>query len=64
MLPPLGLIKSFPGLCEGLTRDLKGHRWVLDAEIVCLDANGKPHSAISCSVAPSCFSMPLTQEDQ
>jgi bifunctional non-homologous end joining protein LigD len=34
--------KSFPGLCEGLTRDLKGRRCVLDGEIVCLDADGKP----------------------
>lgn len=28
--------KSFPGLCEGLARDLTGHRCVLDGEIVCL----------------------------
>jgi bifunctional non-homologous end joining protein LigD len=34
--------KSFPELCEGLIRDLKGRRCVLDGEIVCLDANGKP----------------------
>lgn len=34
--------KSFPGLCEGLARDLKGCRCVLDGEIVCLDAHGKP----------------------
>jgi bifunctional non-homologous end joining protein LigD len=34
--------KTFPGLCEGLTRDLRGRRCVLDGEIVCLDANGKP----------------------
>jgi bifunctional non-homologous end joining protein LigD len=34
--------KSFPGLCEGLARDLKGRRCVLDGEIVCLDPNGKP----------------------
>jgi bifunctional non-homologous end joining protein LigD len=34
--------KSFPGLCEGLARDLKGRRCVLDGEIVCLDSNGKP----------------------
>ena len=34
--------KSFPGLCEGLARDLKGRRCVLDGEIVCLDDNGKP----------------------
>jgi len=33
--------KSFPGLCEGLARDLKGRRCVLDGEIVCLDPNGK-----------------------
>src|SRR5215469_855339 len=33
--------KSFPGLCEGLTRDLKGRRCVLDGEIVCLDSHGK-----------------------
>jgi bifunctional non-homologous end joining protein LigD len=34
--------KSFPALCEGLARDLKGRRCVLDGEIVCLDADGKP----------------------
>ena len=33
--------KSFPGLCDGLVRDLKGRRCVLDGEIVCLDAQGK-----------------------
>ena len=34
--------KSFPGLCEGLARDLKGRRCVLDGEIICLDPDGKP----------------------
>jgi len=34
--------KSFSGLCEGLARDLKGRRCVLDGEIVCLDSDGKP----------------------
>jgi bifunctional non-homologous end joining protein LigD len=34
--------KSFPSLCEGLARDLKGRRCVLDGEIACLDPNGKP----------------------
>jgi bifunctional non-homologous end joining protein LigD len=34
--------KSFPTLCDGLARDLKGRRCVLDGEIVCLDAAGKP----------------------
>jgi bifunctional non-homologous end joining protein LigD len=34
--------KSFPGLCEGLARDLNGRRCVLDDEIVCLDPNGEP----------------------
>jgi len=34
--------KSFPSLCEGLARDLKGHRCTLDGEIVCLDSHGKP----------------------
>ena len=34
--------KSFPALCEGLTRDLNGRRCVLDGEIVCLDPDGKP----------------------
>ena len=34
--------KSFPELCGGLARDLKGRRCVLDGEIVCLDPNGKP----------------------
>jgi bifunctional non-homologous end joining protein LigD len=33
--------KSFPGLCEGLARDLKGRRCTLDGEIVCLDSQGK-----------------------
>ena len=34
--------KSFPGLCAGLARDLKCRHCVLDGEIVCLDAAGKP----------------------
>jgi bifunctional non-homologous end joining protein LigD len=34
--------KSFPALCDGVARDLKGRRCVLDGEIVCLDAGGKP----------------------
>jgi ATP dependent DNA ligase domain len=34
--------KFFPSLCEGLARDLKGRRCVLDGEIVCLDCQGKP----------------------
>jgi bifunctional non-homologous end joining protein LigD len=34
--------KAFPGLCEGLVRDLKGRRCVLDGEIVCLDPQGRP----------------------
>jgi len=34
--------KSFPRLCEGLARDLKGRRCVLDGEIVCLETDGKP----------------------
>lgn len=33
--------KSFSGLCEGLARDLKSRRCVLDGEIVCLDSHGK-----------------------
>lgn len=36
------VFKSFPGLCEGLSRDLKGRCCVLDGEIVCLDPHGKP----------------------
>ena len=36
------MFKSLPGLCEGLARDLKGRRYVLDGEIVCLDRNGMP----------------------
>jgi len=39
------LFKSFPGLCEGLARDLKGRRCVLDGEIVCLDPQGKPQDS-------------------
>jgi bifunctional non-homologous end joining protein LigD len=34
--------KSFPDLCSGLARDLRGRRCVLDGEIVCLDPDGKP----------------------
>jgi hypothetical protein len=37
--------QSFPTLCEGLARDLKGRRCILDGEIVCLDAEGKPQFA-------------------
>jgi len=33
--------KSFPGLCDGLMRDLRGRRCVLDGEIVCLDGQGR-----------------------
>jgi bifunctional non-homologous end joining protein LigD len=36
------IFKSFPGLCEGLARDLRGRRCVLDGEVVCLDRHGKP----------------------
>jgi len=36
------IFKSFPSVCEGLARDLKGRRCVLDGEIVCLDSHGKP----------------------
>jgi len=36
------VFKSFPGLCEGLSRVLKRRRCVLDGEIVCLDLHGKP----------------------
>jgi len=35
------IFKSFPGLSEGLARDLMGRRCVLDGEIVCLGSNGK-----------------------
>jgi bifunctional non-homologous end joining protein LigD len=34
--------KSFPGLCDGLARDLAGRRCVLDGEIICLDPDRKP----------------------
>jgi bifunctional non-homologous end joining protein LigD len=34
--------KRFTSLCEGLARDLKGRRCVLDGEIVCLNPDGKP----------------------
>lgn len=34
--------KSFPELCKGLDRDLKGRRCILDGEIVSLDSQGKP----------------------
>jgi len=36
------VFQSFPDMCEGLARDLRGRRCVLDGEIVCLDAHGKP----------------------
>jgi bifunctional non-homologous end joining protein LigD len=36
------IFRSFPGLTEGLARDLRGRQCVLDGEIVCLDASGKP----------------------
>ncbi len=36
------VFKSFVSLCDGLHRDLKGRRCVLDGEIVCLDSHGKP----------------------
>lgn len=36
------VFKSLPALCEGLARDLNGRRCVLDGEIVCLDAAGRP----------------------
>jgi bifunctional non-homologous end joining protein LigD len=36
------VFKSFPGLCGGLLRDLKGRHCVIDGEIVCLDSDGKP----------------------
>jgi bifunctional non-homologous end joining protein LigD len=35
------IFKSFPDLCEGLARDLKGRCCGLDGEIVCLDQHGK-----------------------
>jgi bifunctional non-homologous end joining protein LigD len=35
------VFKSFPHLCDGLHRDLKGRRCVLDGEIVCLDHKGR-----------------------
>ncbi len=35
------IFKSFPNLCEGLARDLRSRRCVLDGEIVCLDQEGK-----------------------
>lgn len=34
--------KTFSGLVDGLARDLRGRRCVLDGEIVCLDSEGKP----------------------
>jgi bifunctional non-homologous end joining protein LigD len=35
------VFKSFPGLCDGLARGLRGRRCVLDGEIVCLDPDGR-----------------------
>jgi bifunctional non-homologous end joining protein LigD len=36
------VFKSFAGLWDGLARDLRGRKCVLDGEIVCLDTHGKP----------------------
>src|SRR5689334_1819176 len=36
------VFKSFSALCEGLARDLRGRRCVLDGEIVCLNPHGQP----------------------
>lgn len=36
------LYKSWPGLCDALARDLRGHTAVLDGELVCLDEKGCP----------------------
>jgi ATP-dependent DNA ligase len=50
------IFKSFPGLCDGLARDLKRCRCVLDGEIVCLDCKGKPQFRdllFRCSDVPS-----------
>src|SRR6266498_376904 len=38
----MGTSSSHSAACDGLTRDLKGRRYVLDGEIVCLDSEGKP----------------------
>jgi ATP-dependent DNA ligase len=35
------VFRSFSGLCDGLARDLRGRRCVLDGEIVCLDTEGR-----------------------
>jgi ATP dependent DNA ligase domain len=50
--------KSFPELCEGLARDLRGRRCVLDGEIVCLDAQGDPSFETCCSAVATPFSTP------
>lgn len=34
--------KAWPGLCDAIGRNLRGHRAVLDGELVCLDAKGRP----------------------
>ena len=34
--------KAWPGLCDAIARDLRGHRAVLDGELVCLDEKGRP----------------------
>src|SRR5918911_284596 len=36
------VFKCFPDLCDGLHRELRGRRCVLDGEIVCLDGQGRP----------------------
>jgi ATP-dependent DNA ligase len=51
--------KSFPGLCEGLARDLKGRRCVLDGEIVSLtpvtpDAKPRFRNLSSCRAVLLC----------
>ena len=36
------IYKAWPGLCTSIARDLRGHRAVLDGELVCLDEKGRP----------------------
>ena len=46
--------KSFSGLCEGLTRDLKGRRCVLDGEIVCLNYTGHERLVVKMPYCSEC----------
>jgi bifunctional non-homologous end joining protein LigD len=43
--------KSWPQLQEEIVRSVQGEKAVVDGEIACLEADGRPNSASSCSAA-------------